>query len=139
MHIQNRARKLLNLVDTGHLTYGEAHAAALAISTQNDLRAKDAELTEAGAKAIGEVVVDAIKRAEGGGERVEAERIRNITGVVGTDYFRLIHDAHEKATKVWLLKDMDADHVTAWFKGGTTDESNCEMLCIPHNRSKGNR
>lgn len=67
MHIQNRARKLLNLVDTGHLTYGEAHAAALAISTQNDLRAKDAELTEAGAKAIGEVVVDAIKRAEGGG------------------------------------------------------------------------
>ncbi|MDK4235519.1 hypothetical protein [Corynebacterium propinquum] len=66
MHIQNRARKLLNLVDTGHLTYGEAHAAALAISTQNDLRAKDAELTEAGAKAIGEVVVDAIKRAEGG-------------------------------------------------------------------------
>ena len=73
------------------------------------------------------------------GERVEAERIRNITGVVGTDYFRLIHDAHEKATKIWLLKDMDADHVTAWSKGGTTDESNCEMLCIPHNRAKGNR
>lgn len=73
------------------------------------------------------------------GERVEAERIRNITGVVGTDYFRLIHDAHEKATKIWPLKDMDADHVTAWPKGCTTDESNCEMLCIPHNRSKGNR
>ena len=82
------------------------------------------------------VVVDAIKRAEG--ERVEAERIRNITGVVGTDYFRLIHDAHEKATKIWPLKGMDADHVTAWSKGGTTDELNCEMLCIPQNRSNGN-
>ncbi|MDK8666009.1 HNH endonuclease [Corynebacterium propinquum] len=33
---------------------------------------------------------------------------------------------------------MDADHVTAWSKGGTTDELNCEMLCIPQNRSKGN-
>ncbi|MEX3515679.1 MULTISPECIES: HNH endonuclease [unclassified Corynebacterium] len=34
---------------------------------------------------------------------------------------------------------MDVDHITAWSKGGTTDESNCEMFCIPHNRSKGNR
>lgn len=95
MHIQNRVRKLLDPVDTGHLTYGEAHAAALAISTQNDLRVEDPELTEAGAQAIGEVVADAIKRAEG--ERAEAERIRNITGAVGKDYFRLLHDAYEKA------------------------------------------
>src|SRR5690625_7835986 len=72
MHIRNRARKLIDPVDTGHLTYGEAYAAALAISTQNDLRAEDPELTEAGAKAIGEVVADAIKRAES--ERAEAER-----------------------------------------------------------------
>lgn len=56
MHIRNRARKLIDPVDTGHLTYGEAHAAALAISTQNALRAEDPELIEAGAKAIGEVV-----------------------------------------------------------------------------------
>nr|WP_275439587.1 HNH endonuclease [Dermacoccus nishinomiyaensis] len=34
---------------------------------------------------------------------------------------------------------MDADHVTAWSKGGETTLNNCEMLCIPHNRSKGNR
>lgn len=40
MHIQNRARKLLGPVDTGHLTYGEAHAAALAISTQKRLTPK---------------------------------------------------------------------------------------------------
>lgn len=42
-------------------------------------------------------------------------------------------------TKIWDLKDMDADHVTAWSKGGATNSSNCEMLCKTHNRAKGNR
>lgn len=42
-------------------------------------------------------------------------------------------------TKIWLLKDMDADHVTAWSKGGATDISNCQMLCKSHNRAKGNK
>jgi len=34
---------------------------------------------------------------------------------------------------------MDADYVTAWSKGGATNSKNCQMLCITHNRSKGNR
>ncbi|MFW2146964.1 HNH endonuclease family protein [Acinetobacter sp. TY1] len=42
-------------------------------------------------------------------------------------------------TKIYLLKEMDADHVQAWSKGGATTLDNCEMLCITHNRSKGNR
>lgn len=42
-------------------------------------------------------------------------------------------------SKIWLLKDMDADHVTAWSKGGATDIENCQMLCKSHNRAKGNR
>jgi hypothetical protein len=41
--------------------------------------------------------------------------------------------------KIWKFEDMDADHVSAWSNGGSTDISNCEMLCKPHNRSKGNR
>lgn len=41
--------------------------------------------------------------------------------------------------KIWELKEMDADHVTAWSKGGKTDKINCEMLCKTHNRAKGNR
>jgi 5-methylcytosine-specific restriction endonuclease McrA len=41
--------------------------------------------------------------------------------------------------KIWKLEEMDADHVSAWSKGGATDISNCEMLCKTHNRSKGNR
>lgn len=47
------------------------------------------------------------------------------------------HDANKE--KIWTQKEMDADHVLAWSKGGATDESNCQMLCKNHNRAKGNR
>ena len=47
------------------------------------------------------------------------------------------HDANN--SKIWALKEMDADHVTAWSKGGKTDIGNCEMLCKTHNQAKGNR
>ena len=47
------------------------------------------------------------------------------------------HDSNR--TKIWKLEDMDADHVTAWSKGGETTENNCQMLCKTHNRSKGNK
>lgn len=43
------------------------------------------------------------------------------------------------AKKIWAFKEMDADHVTAWSKGGATDISNCQMLCVTHNRAKGNK
>ncbi len=42
-------------------------------------------------------------------------------------------------TKIWSLTEMDADHVSAWSKGGATNIKNCEMLCKTHNRAKGNR
>ena len=41
--------------------------------------------------------------------------------------------------RIWKIGEMDADHVTAWSKGGATDISNCQMLCKTHNRAKGNR
>jgi len=47
------------------------------------------------------------------------------------------HDANK--SKIWGFSEMDADHVTAWSKGGATDAKNCEMLCKTHNRAKGNR
>ncbi|HNV62041.1 MAG TPA: DUF262 domain-containing protein [Candidatus Cloacimonas acidaminovorans] len=47
------------------------------------------------------------------------------------------HDSNK--TKIWKLAEMDADHVTAWSKGGATDIKNCEMLCKTHNRAKGNK
>lgn len=48
-----------------------------------------------------------------------------------------ISDTPNKS-KIWKLNEMDADHVTAWSKGGTTTIENCQMLCITHNRAKGN-
>lgn len=42
-------------------------------------------------------------------------------------------------TRIYKLTEMDADHVTAWSKGGSTDISNCQMLCKTHNRAKGNK
>lgn len=41
-------------------------------------------------------------------------------------------------TRLWKPAEMDADHVTAWSKGGATDITNCQMLCRTHNRAKGN-
>ena len=46
------------------------------------------------------------------------------------------HDANK--SKLWQQSEMDADHVAAWSKGGTTTAKNCQMLCKTHNRAKGN-
>ena len=43
------------------------------------------------------------------------------------------------AKRIYRLNEMDADHVTAWSRGGATDAANCQMLCKTHNRIKGNR
>jgi len=47
------------------------------------------------------------------------------------------HDANKD--KIWSFGEMEADHVSAWSKGGATLAKNCEMLCKTHNRAKGNR
>jgi 5-methylcytosine-specific restriction endonuclease McrA len=47
------------------------------------------------------------------------------------------HDSNK--SKIWKLTEMDADHVTAWSKGGATDSKNCQLLCKTHNRAKGNK
>lgn len=47
------------------------------------------------------------------------------------------HEANRN--KIWKLSEMDADHVTAWSKGGSTTIENCQMLCKTHNRAKGNK
>ena len=42
-------------------------------------------------------------------------------------------------SRIYKLDEMDADHVSAWSKGGDSSAKNCQMLCITHNRAKGNR
>ncbi len=59
-------------------------------------------------------------------------------GVSNCSYCAMSDNPDQQA-KIWAYADMDADHVTAWSKGGATTADNCEMLCKPHNRAKGNR
>jgi hypothetical protein len=47
------------------------------------------------------------------------------------------HDANK--SRIYKFDEMDADHVAAWSKGGESTPKNCQMLCITHNRAKGNR
>ncbi|MEN6643456.1 MAG: DUF262 domain-containing protein [Armatimonadia bacterium] len=42
-------------------------------------------------------------------------------------------------SRIYKFDEMDADHVSAWSKGGDSSAKNCQMLCITHNRAKGNR
>jgi|WetSurMetagenome_2_1015567.scaffolds.fasta_scaffold104809_2 hypothetical protein len=37
------------------------------------------------------------------------------------------------------FKDMEADHIVPWNKGGKTIEENCKMLCMHHNRTKSGK
>lgn len=41
--------------------------------------------------------------------------------------------------RIYKQNEMEADHVTAWSKGGSTSLSNLTMLCVTHNRAKGNK
>ena len=47
------------------------------------------------------------------------------------------HEANKH--RKYSFGEMDAYRVTAWSRGGATDESNCQMLCKTHNAAKGNR
>lgn len=37
------------------------------------------------------------------------------------------------------LKEMEADHITPWHKGGKTNAANCQMLCKLDNRTKSGK
>lgn len=58
-------------------------------------------------------------------------------GVSNCPFCAIGHDANK--TRIYRLAEMDADHVSAWSKGGATDKTNCQMLCKSHNRAKGNK
>jgi hypothetical protein len=76
---------------------------------------------------------EATKKSIYATQTAEAEK----KGVSNCPLCALGHESSK--TKIWKLAEMDADHVTAWSKGGATDTKNCEMLCKSHNRAKGNR
>lgn len=69
---------------------------------------------------------------------VEQTRIAKEKGISNCPYCAQMSELAMKV-KIYDIKDMDADHVTAWSKGGATDINNCQMLCKTHNRAKGNK
>lgn len=76
---------------------------------------------------------EATKKSVYAGQTVESEA----KGLSNCPLCAIGHDANK--SKIWKLDEMDADHVAAWSKGGTTTAHNCQMLCKTHNRAKGNR
>ena len=58
-------------------------------------------------------------------------------GISNCSHCAMGHESNR--TRIYDISEMDADHVSAWSKGGATSEENCEMLCKTHNRAKGNR
>lgn len=48
-------------------------------------------------------------------------------------------ESNANKSRIYKLDEMDADHVSAWSKGGDSSPKNCQMLCSTHNRAKGNR
>lgn len=64
-------------------------------------------------------------------KKAKQEGVSNCPACAGGD--------NANATTIHAFGDMDADHVKAWSKGGASTLANCEMLCVFHNRSKGNR
>ena len=76
---------------------------------------------------------DATKRLVYAKQTAKAEKRKNsncLLCAIGRD---------SNKSRIWNLNEMDADHVTAWSKGGKTNQKNCQMLCKTHNQAKGNR
>ncbi len=76
---------------------------------------------------------EATKRSVYAKQTAEAEK-KNISNC---SLCAISHDSNK--TRIYKLAEMDADHVTAWSKGGSTASNNCQMLCKTHNRAKGNK
>ncbi len=76
---------------------------------------------------------ESTKRTKYNQQKADAEA----KGISNCPLCAIGHDANR--TRIYKLAEMDADHVTAWSKGGSTDIKNCQMLCKTHNRAKGNK
>lgn len=129
--------------------YEEYHKKAYdpnSVSKQVQLLLEDSYVTNK--KGIFEYILGGLKESKLLNVRIFSEatkksvyskqtKIAKEKGTSNCSHCAIGHSANRE--KIWALKDMDADHVTAWSKGGGSDVKNCELLCKPHNRAKGNR
>lgn len=70
---------------------------------------------------------------------IQPEYQRNYIYADGTSNCPMCSQMENNRNRIYKLAEMDADHVSAWSKGGKTDISNCQLLCKTHNRMKGNK
>lgn len=134
--------------DWGRL-YKEYHANAYKkgdITSRVDALLDDAQVTDK--KGIFEYILSGESKPSLLNVRVFDERTKKSVynkqttdskskGISNCPLCAIGHDANK--TRIYKFNEMDADHVTAWSKGGSTDESNCQMLCKTHNKAKGNK
>jgi Protein of unknown function DUF262/HNH endonuclease len=66
----------------------------------------------------------------------QTDKVKN-KGISNCPLCAIGHSANK--SRIYTVGEMEADHVAAWSKGGNTDLKNCEMLCVTHNRAKGNK
>jgi hypothetical protein len=76
---------------------------------------------------------EAVKRAVYARQTAAAQA----AGVSNCPLCAVGHDANR--SRIYEYKEMEADHVTAWSKGGASTPENCQMLCKTHNCAKGNK
>ena len=43
-----------------------------------------------------------------------------------------------KCSKIFIIEQMEGDHIISWSKGGKTTQDNCQMLCKKCNGQKSN-
>jgi hypothetical protein len=128
------------------LYHSQSYDAAKIEADLNELRADPTVVTNA--KGIYEYLLGGKKDAQLLGirlfdkntKRVAYEKQTNEAKAAGLSNCPLCAIGNDSnKTRIYKPEEMDADHVTAWSKGGTSDLKNCQMLCITHNRAKGNR
>lgn len=62
--------------------------------------------------------------------------IRSFTEIQKREAYENQKGICKKCNEYFELKEMEADHITPWSKGGKTSLENCQMLCLECNRRK---
>ncbi len=65
--------------------------------------------------------------------------IRAFTPAMKQRAFELQKGICKVCAEAFEISEMEADHITPWSEGGTTNEQNCQMLCKDCNRRKSNK
>ena len=97
----------------------------------------DASISDVVPNDLSQILAAAGKKTEADEMMEKARAAAEKKGVSNCPLCAVGHAANR--SRIYKFAEMDADHVTAWTKGGATDIANCQMLCKTHNRAKGNR